>query len=258
MAYASYQAVALNGPLKNAQLSGSDTTIQVRYDLTTGPGLSVERTATYNLQASPYGWVRAPQTFLSDTFTDTTGTALTAHTGDAGAVWLLQNGYAPASPNLINSSGRVYSQVASAAYQAGGLGQPTTGADYYVEADLFFASSVVNDTVAVCGRMANASDTLYSARYSVPAGGWMLHKFVAASATQLGSTVTLSFPTGLTKTLRLTMIGTTITLSVDGTSTISVTDSAIDGSLGVAAGMRYTVGQTSSTGIHMSSITGVE
>jgi hypothetical protein len=194
--------------------------------------------------------IGASTTFMLDTFTDADGTNITSHTGETGATWTLITGYAPATPSKI-SSNRLYTTTTNGGYQASGT---PASADYYVEAVISYLSNIAGDSCAICGRIDPAANTQYFARYGNTAGGWQLFKVVAGTPTQLGSTVAAAFPTG-DKTLRLTMQGTTIKLSVDGVDQITVTDSAISGA--GLAGVRMTTVQTSTTGAQVNSIKAV-
>jgi lysophospholipase L1-like esterase len=193
----------------------------------------------------------ADGSFMLDTFTDADGTDITSHTGEAGATWSLITGYAPATPSKITSN-RLYTTTAQGGYKASGT--PPT-ADYYVEGVVRYLTNLASDSVGIAGRIDPAANTMYFGRYGNTAGGWQLFKVIAGAATQLGSTVTASFPTGLDKTLRLVMQGTTIKLLVDGVEVISATDSAI--STAGFAGVRMTTTQTTTTGAHVASITAV-
>ena len=58
--------------------------------------------------------------------------------------------------------------------------------------------------------------------------GWQLFKYVAGTATQLGSTVTAAYSAGVTHTAKLTCNGSAISLHVDGVLTIGpIADTAI-------------------------------
>lgn len=68
-----------------------------------------------------------------------------------------------------------------------------------------------------------------------PSQNLRLFKRVSGTFTQLGSSVDISWSRGTSKTIRLTLAGTSIIAYVDGVSQISVTDSSIAsaGSIGV-------------------------
>lgn len=187
--------------------------------------------------------------FLFDTFTDTDGTLITAHTGEIGATWTVQNGYAPATAPTIASNG-LYAPVVPAAYYASGV---PASANYCVESVLNFRSSVASDTTGPAGRITIGANTMYFCRYNVAAGGWQLQKLVTGTITQLGSTVTEAFPTGQIRTLGLLMVGDTITMRLDGADILVRTDSAITDA--GRAGFRIAgAAESSTTGIHIAAI----
>lgn len=185
--------------------------------------------------------------FLSDTFTDTNGVALTSHTPEIGGAYSAQNGYTPSPANSIQAN-RMISGSNVGVYRNAAT---PPSADYFVECVLDWISTVTADNIGVIGRAAAAANTFYFARWSQSAGGFQLFKCVAGTNTQLGATYVSAFASG-SRTIRLTMTGTTIAMSVDGVERVSVTDSAIAaaGSAGVRAGLA----STSSTGIHMTSL----
>lgn len=186
---------------------------------------------------------------MLDSFTDADGTLITSHTGEIGATWTVQNGYAPATAPTIASNG-LYAPVVPAAYYASGV---PSSANYYVECELNFRSSAAGDTNGPAGRVTVGANTMYFCRYNVAAGGWQLQKLVTGTITQLGSTVAESFPTGQTRRLGLLMMGDTITMRLDGVDILVRTDASI--SAAGRAGFRTAGGtQSSTTGMHINSI----
>lgn len=187
--------------------------------------------------------------FVLDTFTNADATLITAHTGEIGASWTVQNGYAPATAPTIADNG-LYGPAVPAAYYASGV---PASANYYVECDVNFRSSVAGDTTGPAGRIVIGANTMYFARYNVAAGGWQLQKLVTGTITQLGSTVTEAFPTGQTRRLGLLMVGDTITMRLDGADILVRTDAAI--AAAGRAGFRIAgATQSSTTGMHIASI----
>lgn len=212
----------------------------------TDAGHLVIANAVMNATRSP---ITLPvNTFLYDTFTDTDATILTNHTGEKGGSWLIQTGAAPGTPNAIQNN-RVWSPTNQGVYRAAPNSIDPSPANYYVEAVLSFVSTIAGDNVGVIGRASAVANTYYMARWN-QSGGWQLYSNVAGSFTQLGSTVADTFTSG-EKTVRLTMNGTTISMSVDGVTIISVTDANIATG---RPGVRFGTIQTSTTGIHISSI----
>jgi lysophospholipase L1-like esterase len=217
--------------------SDANNTYVVQVTATDTAGNATNQTITVTVTV-------AQSTFVNDTFTDTNGVAITSHTAEQGGPWVVQSGYVPGTPSAIQNN-RLYSPTGSGVYHASGT--PPT-ADYYVEATLTWVSTVSLENIGVAGRMAAAANTLYFARWSGSVNSWQLFKTVAGTSTQLGSNVADTFTSG-TKVLRLSMVGSTISVSVNGTQIISVTDTAITaaGSPGIRAGNA----QSTTTGIHV-------
>ncbi len=195
------------------------------------------------------GGAPSPVTFLDDTFTDTSETSILSHSPEVGGAWLLQTGYSPATNAKIDPANRLYAPLGNSCYYNAAV--PGSD-DYYVEANLDCLSALASDNVGITGRASTSANTMYLARYSRLAGAFNLLKLVAGVATTLGS-FTQTFTSGSRK-IRLTMIGTTISVKLDDVEVISVTDSAIASGM---AGVRYGTNQTTTTGIHINDITAV-
>lgn len=188
-----------------------------------------------------------PSPFLSDSFTDSQFTSILAHTPEIGGAYALQTGYAPANPCQIDGSNRLYAAAANDCYY--NSASPPS-ANYKVEADFIFVTSIGTDNVGITGRADTAANTMYLLRYSRQAGQFNLLKLVAGSPTTLGS-FSDAFASGQ-RHVQLTMNGTTISCSVDGVEIINVTDNAITAA--GRAGVRFGMNQTSTTGIHMDNL----
>lgn len=193
-------------------------------------------------------------TFLNDTFTDTPGVLLTAHTPETGSNWIVQPNQSPApsAPSAINNTGDgLYSASTGGVYQNTA---PAPSANYYVEAVLYWRSADTSANIGITGRASAGANTYYFVRWQGSVNSWQLYKIVASTATQLGSNSPDTFTSG-TKTVRLTLQGSTISASVNGTQIISVTDTTIAGS--GFAGVRGGSVVTSSGGIQTASIMAV-
>lgn len=186
-------------------------------------------------------------TFLSDSFTDTSEVAITSHTPETGGVWRLQTGSAPATPVKIDANGTGIYASAASVYQ--NAASPAS-ANYYVEAVMTHLGGAASENVGIAGRMQAAADTFYWVRWSNASGQWQLYKTVATTSTSLG-TYTDTFASG-TKTVRLTMNGTAISVDIGGVTRISATDSAI--TVAGFAGIRLGQVQASSTGQHITDL----
>jgi hypothetical protein len=192
--------------------------------------------------------VSAAGVFMYASFTATAGTALTSYTGEIGGTWTVQSGASPSSPSAISATGTLFSASTAGIYQASGT---PASANYYVEADFVFKSTIAGDSVALAARMAPSANTFVWGGWSQTSGGWRIFKTVAGTQTQLGSTYSDTF-TGGFKRVRLTVNSTTYSLSVDGVEVISVTDSSITAA--GKAGVRASASQSSATGIHIDNL----
>lgn len=184
--------------------------------------------------------------FVSDSMSGAANAAITARVGEIGAAWAVQTGAAPGSPSAIDAAGRLWSATAAGIYQAKGV---APSANYSVEADLVWLSTVASDRVQVAGRMDAAANTFYWFGWDGSANSWRLFKTVAGVSTQLGANVAATF-TGGTKRIKLTMNGDQISGAVDGVTVIGpITDASIV-AVGFA-GVRQATTQSNSNGIHI-------
>lgn len=158
--------------------------------------------------------------FVNDSFTGADGTNLTAHTGETGATW---TAHTASGATIVLTSNRAGDGGNNAIYYASGL--PAT-ADYDVESLIYFVTNTASAHF-ICGRMDTTANTFYGMRWNQGTTAWQLYKRIAGTFTQLGSDYTDAVATGNTRTAKLQLRGTTITAFIDGTSRISVTDSAI-------------------------------
>lgn len=160
-------------------------------------------------------------TVFSDTFTDTNGTLLQSHTPTIGTSWVKHSG--SGSEDATISSNQLATPIlagASLLYYANG----TPGnANYSTQATMTITA---NSGGGVTARHSSSATTFYLARYLKSAGQWQLFKFVAGTATSLG-TYSESITNGTQKVCKLTCSGSTITVTIDGTLRITATDSAI-------------------------------
>lgn len=157
--------------------------------------------------------------FVSDSFTDTSLTALASHTGETGATWAKHPNFTGSL--FISENNRVRGvdgDVASVYYASG----TPDSADYYVETQLYCASSV-GGYPGVVGRMNTSTSNFYMAIYR--AGAFELWKYTNGSLSQLGTGYTQTLTAGNTYALRLDMVGTTIRVLIDGVERINQTDS---------------------------------
>jgi hypothetical protein len=162
--------------------------------------------------------------FVTDTFTGTGGTALSAHTGETGATWTVHPSYA--DNGQISSANRarpVDGNLPTAAYYASGV---PAGAEYDVRIDIFTVAQSLG-SVGPMARVATAANTFYLSRYIADTGGRDLIKFVAGVVTTLGTFAGTRETAGTTKVQRLECKDATKKLFSDGVEIISSTDNAI-------------------------------
>ena len=186
--------------------------------------------------------------FLSDTFTDTNGVLIINHTPEIGGVWSAQFGNVP-SPNSAINNNRLYSASGAAIYRNSAV---PPSANYYVEGTFDFLSTVSGDNVGVFGRASAGANTYYTVRWSQTSGNFSMFKIIAGVATQIGSSYATTFTSG-SKVVRLTMVGSAISASIDGVVRISATDTAITAA--GFAGVRAVMAVTTTTGIHLTKVT---
>lgn len=160
--------------------------------------------------------------FVADSFTDTNSTALNAHSGETGAAWTVHSSYSGAP--IISSNRLVQTGTTTRGLYASGT---PANADYDVAADFIRTGATSGDAApGVCGRMSTSANTFYHLRYAATNARWELYKFVAGSATLLG-TYSDTLSTGVPKRGKLEMRGTAIKGYVDDVERISVNDSGI-------------------------------
>jgi hypothetical protein len=162
-----------------------------------------------------------PIVIVNDTFTDTNGTALTAHTGEIGATWTLH----PTTPTAtweIQTNRARNTTVAGAILASGTPHFP----DYDVEAE-FFLFADVSTAFGIIGRCDPTVMTAYSFRHSQIVGQWELYKLVAGTGTLLDTVALDSISPGTTVTMKLEMRGSDIRAYVDDVEVCGAVDSAI-------------------------------
>lgn len=185
--------------------------------------------------------------FASATFTGTDGTELSV----ADANWVKHAFNSAYDFVIVGNRVRHLSTTAVASSEYYHTGTPAS-ADYSVSADLYIASAAGGDNGnGVAARLDPAALTFYFARYNGAGDVWQMYKWVAGSATQLGSNVAESLSASTTHEVRLECAGTAIKLYKQGSATasISVTDSSITAAGKAGLYMRGT--GSDSAGIHI-------
>ena len=164
---------------------------------------------------------------VSDTFTDATGTAITAHTSDSGHTWLNHPSSAITAvitdPALAGASRLRRPNVSGTAVAY--VDAAPTDADYRVGCELY-VKALVSNSVGVIGRADATATTFYHFRADHTSGNWQLYKFVAGTATLLDSAAhSLTDETGFD--IELHMSGTTIRGLVNTVEVCSAVDASI-------------------------------
>lgn len=171
--------------------------------------------------------------FVSDTFTGTDSTNLTAHTGETGATWTKGNSYVGTwmiTTNRARLGGSTNQYIVDVP-----SGAPAT-ADYDVQAVFHFFSAISNH-VGMFGRFQNASPsgTSYEGYLvGVSNGVLQLRKHIGTpNVISNPGSILASWGTtlvaGTDYTVKLRMRGSIIQVWVDGTKIIQANDTTITG-----------------------------
>lgn len=184
--------------------------------------------------------------FVKDSFTDTAGTALSAHTGETGATWTAVPTFSAAA--VITSAGRVRGNGTNALWEASGV---PASADYDVEADVYVAS--LANQAGILGRCSTTAATYYLLYYDSGAAVWRLYVIVnGATAANFSFAQTLTV--GQTYHLHLMMRGSQIMAFANGVQIFNVTDTNI--SAAGRAGVFFSAADTDTTGLHLDNFSG--
>lgn len=192
----------------------------------------------------------------TDTFTDTAGTALTAHTPDQGGSWanLAGAGAVITSGNRVRQSGT----NAGTAIQYHSFGP--TSADYDVSADITQISATTDQGAGVAGRIDPAANNAYMARYAQGSpGAIQLFRRVAGTYSSVLATSSFTATTGVAFRLTLRMTGSTIKVLKDSVEVISYSDATPVTGAGLAGIAHYATAVTPAdgTGMQVDNFTGM-
>jgi hypothetical protein len=190
----------------------------------------------------------AGATFVTDSFTGTAASNLTAHTGELGATWTTASGGGAGVPKL-STLGRVYNTGASSSVTSAS-GTPAS-ADYSVEADLTVRTLLAGTSAGVALRVHSANLYGYGLRYAVTSGAWQIVTYGASGtgATLVFQTATLTV--GTTYHIKLVASGTTLTAFVDGTQILTGTDATSSTAGNAAVVFTGATGASDTTGLHV-------
>jgi hypothetical protein len=230
----SYSVTGTDGAGNSGTAGGNSVTVETYSSVVLGtPGL-----------ASYWRLGDAGPGTSTDTFTDSSGTVITSHTGEISASWA---GYGSnTTTGVVTPEGTLRrSGTGGASYYASLV---PASANYSVECDVVAKSLLSVDSVGVIGRASTSSETYYFARYrrdtTASINRWELLRVVDGVATTLG-TFSQTIAVGTTYRLKLDQNGSTIRLLVNGVQRVSATDIILSGA--GRAGVR--VGITSSSSI---------
>ncbi len=162
-------------------------------------------------------WASLP---ASDAFTDSNGTALTAHSA-GGITWVNNNGVFQINTNAaVSNSINADTMVHDATN--------TYNADHW--SSVVLAGTISADNHGPTVRVATSAHTGYV--YYAWTGRRDLYQIIAGSFTLLDSDTTSPV---MGQTFRIEIVGTSITCKVDGSTTVTKTDTGITtGSAGIA------------------------
>lgn len=159
--------------------------------------------------------------FVSDNFDGIAGTDITAH----NANWVSVTG-ATGTASLDGTRLRQTSSSVGAAmfYRSDAV---PAAADYSVSTDVYVSSNTGTGAVGIAARVSDSAQTFYQARV-LNGTGVQLQRSIAGSVATLG-TYAMALANGQIVALKLEMVGSTINVYVDGSSTpdISATDANI-------------------------------
>ena len=198
---------------------------------------------------------------VQDSFTDTNGTDLGSHTPTGplnDGTWT--GWYQPSGCTLKVTSNRVYCAYPSAGSVSSGFRHSYQLADGMIAADLSIPGSHNDGGYAILALRHSGATPGASSAYRIAfsnggygtAGTVSLYKLVSGSDTQLGSTYTIgTLSSSATYRVSLELLGTALTVKLNGTSIITATDSAITASGYAEIELNTPDGRSSSNGVQI-------
>jgi len=168
-------------------------------------------------------------TYVNDTFSDTNGTALSAHAGETGASWTLLS--APSGSPALQIQGNKLQQVGTATvfalYRASGT---PASSDYGCLINMVVSAALPASCSWGPGvRFASAAVTGYFALYDPNGSAWQIYRANAGAFETVGGTYSQALSVA-TYAVKLSAEGTgatvTLALNIDGTDRLVVTDTS--------------------------------
>ena len=184
---------------------------------------------------------------LTDTFTDTAGTALTSHTADAGGSWTMVSGTSP----VITAAGRVRNGVAGASSLLAYHSAVPPSADYEVSVDVVQISVTTSQIAGLITRYDSGSDSCYMARYIHNGTQIQLYRRVSGTFTLITSS-TYSATINVPFRISCLLSGNDITVKVDGSTVITYTDGTpVSGAGRAGIALASNATPSDSAGLHL-------
>lgn len=181
-----------------------------------------------------------------DTFTDTSGTNLIAHTGESGATWTKHP--SRAGDVLISPANRAYVLGAGTAWGYFASGIPAT-VEYDIICDYVFKDTDTQHELEIVGRYDTAADSCYAVRREEILSLWKLLVVNAGTTTVLG-TFSNDPAVDAVVEVKLQIRNATKKVFLDGVEVISSADNTV-AAKGRAGVRGFTLpGMTATTGIH--------
>lgn len=185
-------------------------------------------------------------TLASDTFTETSDTALASHTAETGGTWQLHPSYSAAA-TVSGSLDRMFPTATTAYF----LNVTPTNADYCVSADYYNVTSV-SANIGIALRMSATTDDMYFFRLNSGTSWEWIARISGANGT-IGPSSTNSLPTagGSPVNVKICAAGSALTVFFNGVQDTSLnrTDSSITAA--GKPGFRASTGVTATTGFHL-------
>lgn len=170
--------------------------------------------------------------FVQDTMAGTDGTVLTSHVGSVGATWTQLTASGSESATIFSNTLFATGGPSDEAYYYAS-GSPAN-ADYQVALNYLAMTEPRLSNNIGCypllrvNTSSGSSPTAYVAFRSTNASLWYIAKYVSGVLTLLaGTTPGIPLTPGATYALIFKIVGTTLTLSVNGTIILTITDSSI-------------------------------
>lgn len=191
-------------------------------------------------------------TDVYDTFTDTSGTALDAHTSNSGATWA-EHPLQTSGRCIIGDNDDIYNDAVGGVNDLAQIELPSS--DYTVEALFTMLSAMIgaNDAAALLARSSRTNITVLTLGFHNNPGNWQFYRTVAGVDSLLSSAATRLVTTAQSRRAKIVCSGDTANVYVD--------DALIMGPLSIAsiadpgyAGVRFfnvSVPSTSNSKLHL-------